>query len=432
MLVSVFTPHHRSAKSIQPAYDSLKRQVGIVNWEWVILLNGDGKISAEMSKDKRIKVVELSPKETNRNIGFLKREAAMACSGDVLLELDDDDWLLSNALRVVGHNFESYRDLDFFYSSTIELNQDGTEHTYKPYWGWAEGLERDLVEFDRQIRYNQVFPPSPQNWRNIFWMPNHLRAWRARFYRELDGHNPDYATNDDQELLCRTFLSAKLILHSSSPLYVQTIHAGNTQKDKDTNAKIQELNQSLYEQYIWPMSEKWAKDEDLKLLDLGAKHGHKAGYVGVDILPGCDLQADLDKKWPFKDNSVGVIRAQDFVEHIKDPIHFMNEAYRVLAPGGFLMIDVPSTDGRGAFQDPTHISFWNSNSFWYYTNPDFAKFIPTFTGKFQAARINNYYPSDWHRQHNIFYVGAQLMAVKDGWGYPGENLWREYESKTSR
>ena len=28
----------------------------------------------------------------------------------------------------------------------------------------------------------------------------------------------------------------------------------------------------------------------------------------------------------------------------------------------------PSTDGRGAFQDPTHVSFYNENSFWYFTD----------------------------------------------------------------
>ena len=28
----------------------------------------------------------------------------------------------------------------------------------------------------------------------------------------------------------------------------------------------------------------------------------------------------------------------------------------------------PSTDGRGAYQDPTHVAFYNENSFWYYTN----------------------------------------------------------------
>jgi hypothetical protein len=48
----------------------------------------------------------------------------------------------------------------------------------------------------------------------------------------------------------------------------------------------------------------------------------------------------------------------------------MNELYRVLADHGVAEIIVPSTDGPGAFQDPTHRSFWNRNSFRYYTAGD--------------------------------------------------------------
>ncbi len=29
---------------------------------------------------------------------------------------------------------------------------------------------------------------------------------------------------------------------------------------------------------------------------------------------------------------------------------------------GWFLSQTPSTDGRGAFQDPTHVSMWNSNS----------------------------------------------------------------------
>ncbi len=39
----------------------------------------------------------------------------------------------------------------------------------------------------------------------------------------------------------------------------------------------------------------------------------------------------------------------------------MNEIWRICKPGATLDILVPSTDGRGAFQDPTHVSFWNIN-----------------------------------------------------------------------
>ena len=90
----------------------------------------------------------------------------------------------------------------------------------------------------------------------------------------------------------------------------------------------------------------------------------------------------------------------------------MKEIYRCLAPYGWALIEVPSTDGRGAFQDPTHVSFWNSNSFWYYTREQQAQFINT-PVKFQLNRILDYYPSDFHQQHNILYTKAHLMKLED-------------------
>ena len=44
----------------------------------------------------------------------------------------------------------------------------------------------------------------------------------------------------------------------------------------------------------------------------------------------------------------------------------MNELWRVLKPGAKADIAVPTTDGPGAWQDPTHVSFWNRRSFLYY------------------------------------------------------------------
>jgi predicted SAM-dependent methyltransferase len=122
-------------------------------------------------------------------------------------------------------------------------------------------------------------------------------------------------------------------------------------------------------------------------------------------------------------NSVGYIRAFDFVEHMKDPIQFMNQVYRVLAPGGWLRIAVPSTDGRGAFQDPTHVSFWNLNSFWYYANEQYAKYIqPDFFGRFQISQLVQDFPTEWHKENNIPYVHADLIALKDNKAI-GESLW---------
>ncbi len=68
-----------------------------------------------------------------------------------------------------------------------------------------------------------------------------------------------------------------------------------------------------------------------------------------------------------------------------------------------LLSQTPSTDGRGAFQDPTHISFSNSNAFWDYTRADQNCFIDC-PVRFQATRLKNFFPSEWHREHQIVYV----------------------------
>jgi predicted SAM-dependent methyltransferase len=75
--------------------------------------------------------------------------------------------------------------------------------------------------------------------------------------------------------------------------------------------------------------------------------------------------------WPTADNSVAAIRASHVMEHIPagaDRIAVMNEAHRVLKPGGMFEIRVPNalSGTWHAFADPTHVSFWCIPSFHYF------------------------------------------------------------------
>lgn len=72
---------------------------------------------------------------------------------------------------------------------------------------------------------------------------------------------------------------------------------------------------------------------------------------------------DLTDVWPWKPDTFSFIRASHAVEHLPDPIHAMNEAWRILKPEGLFEIVVPSTEGASAFGDPTHLSFWNRRTF---------------------------------------------------------------------
>ena len=110
-------------------------------------------------------------------------------------------------------------------------------------------------------------------------------------------------------------------------------------------------------------------------LDLGCSNIKKNGYVGIDSY---DWSAKYGKdfvcgKIPevlsvFENNSIDEVRASHFIEHIPqhNVIRTFNEIYRILIPNGIFEIYVPSTTGKGAFCDPTHVSFWNDMSFRYF------------------------------------------------------------------
>jgi len=105
-------------------------------------------------------------------------------------------------------------------------------------------------------------------------------------------------------------------------------------------------------------------------LNLGCSDRHLPGYINIDRVKPADMIMDLAWPWNFEESSVSEILAYDIIEHLPDKILTMNQAWRALKPGGLLDIDVPTTDGRGAWQDPTHVSYWNRNSFFYFTDGD--------------------------------------------------------------
>lgn len=148
-------------------------------------------------------------------------------------------------------------------------------------------------------------------------------------------------------------------------------------------------------------------------LNLGCCDRNFPGFVGVDLCPPADVLADLNAPWPWEDSSIEEIRAWDVVEHLRSPIFTMNEAYRVLMPNGRFDIEVPTTDGRGWAQDPTHVCWppWNRNSFFYYQhgNPHLTRFAPM-NGVRCAFRI--VFEEEKRLTDYVFKLHIVLEAVK--------------------
>lgn len=427
-MISYYTPFHKKDTSfLKQAYKSLLEQTH-PNYEWVIVCNGEG-LEADLSFLKDDKRVIIKKVDFTGNIGKLKGYAVDNCNYDLVAELDYDDVLTDNCTEEVLKAFKE-EDTQFVYSNCCEfvdlswhlsiidpnirysdLSFETIQHenrTYSSDYGWRS---RSFIYKEKEYIETISFPISSQMIRRVEWAPNHIRSFRKKAYFEIGGYNESLPVGDDHELCCRFYITYgdrgfKLI---DKPLYFYRVHHNTVQT---YNAQIQNQTDQNYLKYSRQLAYRWAKDNNLKCIDLGGRFGCPEGYLSVDRLDA-DIKCDLNKKkWPFKESSVGVVRASHIFEHLKDPINTMNECYRILAPGGWLFIDVPSTDGKGAWCDPTHISFWNESSFRYYTNKQFAAYIkPEYKGRFQLSRKVTWVPPEF-KEDNIPVVQADLICLK--------------------
>jgi SAM-dependent methyltransferase len=97
----------------------------------------------------------------------------------------------------------------------------------------------------------------------------------------------------------------------------------------------------------------------LKLLDIGCGAGNMIHHLSrygqvkgleVDARPvrearlrGYDVDLhDASKPYPFEVGTFDVVTAFDVIEHIKDDVAVLKEAYRVLKPGGHIVVTVPA------------------------------------------------------------------------------------------
>lgn len=399
MKISIYTATHNT-QFLQEAYDSIKDQPFD---EWVILYNHRAK--PIRFDDKRVREVVDT---TDSGVGYYKRTACDFCTGDVLVELDHDDLLMPMAISMIRGIMTQHKDVGFLYSNTIrtDMEWNNLQH-FNPDHGWKY---RDVKYKDHDLEEVICFNPTPASVSRIWYAPDHVKAFRKEAYEKAGGYNAEHFILDDLDLMCRMYIETEFY-HLNMPLYVYRVHGQNTWLEH--NKAIQDGVYPIYHKYIENMALTWARRSELTAIDLGGRFNKDERYVSVD-LKDADIKADLNKKWPMADNSVGVVRANDIFEHLKNPIHTMKELHRVLVPGGYAFIQVPSTDGRGAFQDPTHVSFWNQNSFLYYTDARWARYIDT-PVRFQAMFLGT---TD-KNQEGVCWASAHLVKLADKVKVPG-------------
>jgi len=402
--LSLITPTH-GTPYLTELYISIKNQT-YDNWEWILLLNGDFKmanIPIDILDDIRVKIYE--DNTGNSNIGYLKNKAFSFATGDIVVEMDHDDLILENCLEELNKAYQ-YEDVGFVWSDNIIYNMKNDFVPYNSACGWTY----KMFDWNGKSMYcMDGFKHNSRSLAFIWYAPDHIRSWRKSVYDSIGGHDETLSVLDDQDIMARTYLVTRFF-HIEKPLYVYRVTGENTWIQR--NQSIQLGTHDIFKKYAYALAERDADLSGLLKVDLGGGLFPRPGYITID-LEDADIVCDLNEGIPLPDNSVSVINAHHVLEHLKDPLKSMSEIHRVLADGGWAMIDVPSTDGRGAWMDPSHVSFWNENSFLYYTKKDQAQYIRNKTIRFQSFRCETHFPNQWYKEKDIPVVTAWLVAIKN-------------------
>jgi glycosyltransferase involved in cell wall biosynthesis len=308
--------------------------------ELLILDDGDDPVSDLLPPDPRLRYVRL---DSRISLGLKRNRCVELARGDLLMHWDDDDWhgperiaLQYEAMRAAGAEICGLRQMLFF----------------EPAAGRA---------------WLYSYPPHGRPWLAGGSLLYTRPCWqRAPF--------PDVPTGEDTRFVWRRDLS-RAAVPADFRFYVALIHAANTSPKRRAGpcwrpwpGDMRAILGADYDALRPPAAPAGpATGGGSMRLNLGCCDSLLPGYVNVDLVeaPGVTV-ADLSRPWPWPDSSVEHVRAWDVIEHLPDKIRTMNELWRVLAPGATAEIAVPTTDGPGAFQDPTHVSFWNRRSFLYY------------------------------------------------------------------
>jgi glycosyltransferase involved in cell wall biosynthesis len=406
MRLSVFTPSH-NPRHLDDCYRSLAAQT-LHDWEWVVLPNGKLTSWQPPEADERVRVERVNRRI--KGVGAAKRAACELATGDVLVELDHDDLLTSTCLADVREAFERETSAVLVYSDWAYINPDGSpsHERFNLEHGWSYTAETlDGTDYLRR----RAMAATPHNVGYSWYGPNHVRAFRRTSYDAVGGYDEELTILEDHDLLIRLFKQGAFH-HVDKCLYLQRIQPSNGREDPLLDAQAEQATVDNYLNNIEEMALLWRERQGLRSISLTTSTS--LDNPTIDPRFESVLIDPVEPGLSFGDGSVGVIKAIDVLQRVRDRGLFLNECHRVLPHAGLLLTDTPSTDGRGAFQDPSNVAFYNENSFIYLTQAALRRTVPSLTTRWQVSNLQSYFPSQTHEAMGIPYVKANLMAVKEG------------------
>ena len=113
-------------------------------------------------------------------------------------------------------------------------------------------------------------------------------------------------------------------------------------------------------------------------LNLGAGNDILSEYKNHDLAkhrPEIDYSFDLNNnQWFYNNEKFDEIRAWDVIEHLNDPINFMDNCWEILNLNGTLKLKACGWQNPNYWVDPSHKHAYDILSFDYF-DPD-TEFVP--------------------------------------------------------
>jgi len=136
-----------------------------------------------------------------------------------------------------------------------------------------------------------------------------------------------------------------------------------------------------------------APGEAVKRLNVGCGRNTLEGWINLDSanLPGIEIHFNLEncrqESIPLENDSIDEFLLSHVIEHISDGLPVMQELYRIAKPGAKCTIRVPHGATDDAWEDPTHVRAYFTNSFGYFSQPFYWRADYGYRGDWQPDKV---------------------------------------------
>lgn len=405
MPISLCTASHDTA-FLEETYQSILRQVG-VDWEWVVCLQHDTPVPGFLLEaDGRVRVVGADA-DAAGNLGAMKAKAFLHAKGRLLVDLDHDDLLEPGCLKALDRAAPHGAEEVFLYGDSAGFHPDKTSPVLSGP-GWRR-YRRSFGGAD--LNFHRPPEPGPASLADHLTVPHQPRAWSRAAYERLGGFDPKVLFAAEHDLICRTYAEGVPMVHAAEARSVYRVRGDGRgamalrQKDFDSWASRNRWR------HLRKMVARWCRDRKLptlvvtarKATDPGAFEWHDAQRINIRQLE-MKLRERLESgiQWI----NYGAIVMADCLHVLPQgeaPHRLGQIVHRLLAPGGWLLTDTLSCEGRGK-GDPIGLSLWNE-----------------YTWQMLAAEVGlaetdtrSYHPSADHKAWDLLFVRADLYKPEGG------------------